>query len=283
MSVSSLNSSAGAYAYLQGLLQQGTAGSGSATSTDPLSALMADFYPNGTSGAPNPAATTSAPASSPDCPQFGPDTMATLISTQAGQSNASDPGQSPIQSLFAQFDSNGDGQVSKSEFENAFGPNADMSKVDGLFNALDGNGDGSVSGGELTAAVRQSQAQHAHHHHHHMHQADGDGSQSGGGTQPGGGAQAGGGLADLLSATDIAGASAQTLQNPDGSSTTTITYADGSTVSTTSAAAASGAAPAGGAAGQGGSSADLLQQLIRLQAQIVAQSAAAVSSTLAIG
>jgi hypothetical protein len=278
MSVSSLNASPNAYAYLQSLLQQGTASGGNtANSNDPVSELMADFYPNGASGPPNTAGTSTSPAGNCDCPQFGPDTMATLISTQADQSSASDPTQSPIQSLFAQFDGNGDGQISQSEFENAFGPNADTAKVDGLFNALDANGDGGVSLDELTSAVQQSQAQHAHHHHH-MHDADG-----GGGSQLSGSSQPSGGLADLLSATDIAGASSQTSQNPDGSSTTTITYADGSTVSTTSPAGSSEAAQSSGSSTQGGNSIDLLQQLIRLQAQIVAQASAAVTSTLAIG
>jgi hypothetical protein len=282
MSVSSLNSSANAYAYLQSLLQQGAASGGNAAnSNDPVSELLADFYPNGANGPPNTAGTSTSPAGNCDCPQFGTDTMATLISTQAGQSNASDGSQSPIQSLFAQFDGNSDGQISQSEFENAFGPNADMTKVDGLFNALDANGDGGVSLDELTSAVQQSQAQHAHHRHHHMHHADGgDGSQPG--AQPGG-AQPSGGLADLLSATDIAGATSQTLQNSDGSSTTTITYADGSTVSITSPAGSSETAQGSGASPPAGSSADLLQQLIRLQAQIVAQASAAVSSTLAVG
>jgi EF hand domain-containing protein len=280
MSVSSLNSSPNAYAYLQSLLQQGAASGGNtADAMDPMSALMADFYPNGANSPSNPAATMTTPAANPDCPQFGPDTMATLISTQAGQSNASDGSQSPVQSLFAQFDGNGDGQISQSEFENAFGPNADTAKVDGLFNALDANGDGGVSLDELTSAVQESQAQHAHHHHHHhMHDADG-----GGGSQPAGSPQPGGGLADLLSATDVAGATSQTSQNSDGSSTTTITYADGSTVSTTSPAGSSETVQSGGSSSPGGNSNDLLQQLIRLQAQIVAQASAAISSTLAVG
>jgi len=83
---------------------------------------------------------------------------------------------------FGQFDANGDGQISKSEFENVFGANADTSKVDGLFNALDTNGDGSVS--RTSSRRRRSRARPPHHHMH-----------------GGGGSEQTGGLADLLSAT----------------------------------------------------------------------------------
>ena len=82
--------------------------------------------------------------------------MASLISLQ-GESGG-DAVAARAQSLFGASDANGDGQISKSEFETAFGSNANTSKVDGLFSALDGNGDGSVSQDELTSAAQQSHA-----------------------------------------------------------------------------------------------------------------------------
>jgi hypothetical protein len=255
MSVSSVSSSTSAYAYLQSLLPP--AGGSNA---DAVSKLFGVFYPNGGSDQSTPAASggAAAPATLPppsSCgPEFSPETMASLISIQGQGGNGAVAARA--QSLFGAFDANGDGQISKSEFENVFGANADMSKVDGLFSTLDTSGDGSVSQDELTSAAQQS---HAHHHHHHMH-----------------GAASGGGLASLLSG--LTGASSQTGSSTDGSTSTTITYGDGSTITmTTPAAAASAGAQTNGQSG-GNAGNNLLEQLIRLQAQFLTPSA---SQTLA--
>ena len=246
MSVSSVGTSTAAQSYLQSLLPQP---SSSTAATDPVSQLLAAFYPTGRS---DPAATsaassdasTAAPgatSSGGSCPNFSPDTMATLISAQ-GQWGAN-PVAAQAQSLFTQVDADGDGKISKSEFEDVFGSNADLTKVDGLFNALDSNGDGAVGEDELKSAAQQS---HAHHHHRHMH---------------GAGSGGGGGLSGLLNS---AGASSSAT-NSDGSTTTSITYADGSTVSATMPASTKSAA----AGASSGSSGNLLEQLIRLQAQLL--------------
>ena len=51
-----------------------------------------------------------------------------------------------LQDLFSQIDTNGDGQISKSEFENALGAGGtNLAQADDVFNKLDTNGDGSVS------------------------------------------------------------------------------------------------------------------------------------------
>jgi hypothetical protein len=245
MSVSSVSAQNSAYTYLQSLLPSG---GGSGTS-DPVSQLLEAFYPNG--GGPAPAATQPANTSVPsgmNGPDFSADTMASLISMQ-GQCG-SDTVAARAQSLFGQFDTNGDGQISKSEFEGVFGANADTSKVDGLFNTLDANGDGSVSQDEMTAAAQQSRA---HHHHHHMQGQ-------------------GGGLSSLLSSLDPAGATAQTASNADGSSSTTITYADGSTVTMTTPAGSGTSGDQTNAGPGSGSSNNLLEQLIRLQAQFLTPS-----------
>jgi hypothetical protein len=294
MSVSSASASSNAYSYLQSLLQQGsTKSSDAGGSADPVTTLLAAFYPagatdqSGSAAASQAPATTSPATTSPTSgtwPQpFSPDTLGTLISLQGQQSGATGSATSQAQSLFSQFDTNGDGQISKSEFETAFGPKADMSKVDGLFNALDANGDGSVSQNELTAAAKQA---HGHHHHH----------VEGGGSPQSGGSGQSGGLADLLSATNAAGATSQSATNADGSTTTTISYADGTkismTVPATSASASSssgsdsqssGNGGGSGSSGSGGSSGNVLEQLIRLQSEMIAQFASATTTTPPIG
>ena len=99
--------------------------------------------------------------------------------------------------------------------------------------------------------------------------ADGDGDQSG--------------LASLLNSTSASGAKTQTATNADGSSTTTISYADGSTVTLTTPAAAAERRVDGqrrdrsnGRRSSGGI--NLIEQLIKMQAQLVSQQGASVSA-----
>jgi EF hand domain-containing protein len=278
MTVSSVGASASAYYYLQSLLPPPSADGGQA-SGDPVTQLLNAFYPNGTQSGP---ATDSAGGTSsgagPAAPLFSPDTMTSLMSVQEQPSGVNPFVAAHAQALFSQLDANGDGQVSKSEFEDIFGSNADMSKVDGLFNALDGNGDGSVSQDELTSAM---QASHAHHHHHHH-------------------ANPGQGVGDIVQAllSGAQGATANTTSNSDGSSTTTISYTDGSSISLNTPAASTDASSTGssstdsgstdsGSSGTGSNSTgyfNLLEQLIRLQAQslsALASQTQATSQTLA--
>jgi hypothetical protein len=257
---------------LQSLLQQGsTKNSDASGSADPLTELLAAFYPAGASdqagsgssgGSTSTAAGATAPPSSPPCPTFSHGTLGALISLQAKQSGAADPLAARAQSLFGKIDADGDGAISKSEFEDVFGSNADVSKVDGLFNALDANGDDSVSLDELTSAAQQARD----HHHHHMH--GGETGQSGG-------------LGDLLSATSLVGASSQSATNADGSTTTNISYADGTKIAmTVPASSSSGASSSNSSDGQTSSSSNnVIEQLIRLQAQMLAQSASATATT----
>src|SRR5712675_2290341 len=131
MSVSSAGSSSNAYAYLQSLLQQGsTKNSDASGAADPLTELLAAFYPAGAgdqAGSSTAASTSTAAASSaaasPPCPPFSPDTMGALISVQEQQSGATGSPASRAKALFGQFDADGDGQISKSEFESVFGSN----------------------------------------------------------------------------------------------------------------------------------------------------------------
>jgi EF-hand domain pair len=241
----SLIGAAGALSYLTSLLQSSTSGKATSAGSNPLSALEQSLTGESGTGVQPQAVTGSGTGASP----LSSGTLAALIALQ-GQGGANGPG-----GLFAQLDSNGDGQISQSEFENTLGSaGVDTSSADALFAKLDANGDGQISQSELAAA------RHGHGHHH-MHGAGGQG-----------------GMASLLNGTDVTGASTQTTTNTDGSSTTTTTYADGSTVSMTTPAASQDGGVSGSGAGQQGQF-NLLEQLIKLQSQLVAQSTAAVSTT----
>lgn len=251
MSVASLGASNNAYSYLQSLLpQQSSSGGSSAVGADPVQKLLAAFYPSGADG---PSASAGASASAGGaassgagggCALFSPDTMASLISIQGQDwSHGGGSVEARAEKLFSEFDGDGDGQISKAEFEGVFGTSADMSKVDGLFGALDTNGDGAISQDEMTSAA---QASHAHHHHHSAPPGDG-------------------GLADLLQSIDLSGATSQTTTGADGSTSTTITYGDGSTVTMTTPASGG----SDGSADKSGGRGNLLERLIQLQSQFL--------------
>jgi hypothetical protein len=240
MSVSSVGST-NPFSYLQKLLQPDDSDPSEASApSDPLQSLFQ-------------AATGVLAAAAPDdasgscgTSQFSPDVMKALLSVQGDQGSS---GASKLQSLFGKFDTDGDGQISQSEFENAIGPDANKSKVDALFAKIDGNGDGSVSQDEMQSAI---QKMHGGHHHHHAS----SGSQ---GSDP---------LQALLSGASADGTTSQSATNADGSSTTTITYADGTKVEMTTPAA-SGNSDAS-ANPETPNFANLLRQLISLQAQLAA-------------
>jgi len=257
----SVSASSNALSYLQQLLQSGVSGAG-ASSTDPLLTIDQTTDP----GASNQSGSPSSPVWSGVSPSFEPGTLAALISLQ-GQSASGVVGQSPSD-LFSQIDTDGDGQISKSEFEQALGSvGVDTQSADALFGRLDANDDGEVTPGEIGRA-------HGHHHHH----MGGSGSAQGssGSQDP---------LSSLLSGTDITGATTQTATNSDGSTTTTVTYADGTSVSTTSPAASQNSdTSSGGSNGSNGATTaasgagNLIEELIRLQSQLVSQAAATLST-----
>ncbi|MGE5156569.1 MAG: EF-hand domain-containing protein [Gemmatimonas sp.] len=102
--------------------------------------------------------------------QISPQTMSALLDAQgqAGSTNAASlSGSNALNDLFSQIDTSGDGQITKSEFENALGAGGtNVAQADSVFNKLDTNGDGSVSLGELKSALQGARGQHGHHHHH---------------------------------------------------------------------------------------------------------------------
>ena len=94
--------------------------------------------------------------------QISPATMSALIAAQgqasgastASTSTASTDPSSALQNLFSQIDANGDGQISKTEFESALGAGGtNIAQADDVFNKLDANGDGSVSLNEMQKCI----------------------------------------------------------------------------------------------------------------------------------
>ena len=256
-----VGASSNALSYLQQLLQ-GSTGAGKAASTsDPLSELLQTLSGSSASTDPltAPPGSTDAATGSSGFPPFGSDMMNALLSLQGQSANGPSP-------MFAKLDADGDGQISKSEFETALGKlGVDSATADAKFAKLDANGDGSISQSELASA------RHGHHHHAH---GDGDSKDS-----------SAGGLQALLSGAGADGATTQTATNADGSTTTTITYADGSKIDMTMPAAASN----GGQSGSGTSddssqstgnksSANLLEQLIKLQSQMLTAATSTLSA-----
>jgi hypothetical protein len=261
----SVSSTSNALSYIQTLLQSMSSGIGGAASADPLDNLSQLFSGSPADGSTSQTSTT-ANAFGPSPPPFSSGTMAALMALQGQGTN----GAGGAQSLFSQLDTDGDGSISKSEFENALNQSGvDTSSADALFSKLDRNGDGSVSQSELSSSAHRGRG-HGHGHHHT--QADGSGGAQGGDQ----------GLSALLNASGADGAKTQTTTNSDGSSTTTITYADGSTVSmTTPAAEQNDGTSGGGGNGQsagGSGSNNMLEQLIKLQAQFVSQQGASISA-----
>jgi len=106
------------------------------------------------------AATTSSGALSPD-------TQAALLATQSQNSNQPQAPQSrsaALKDLFSLLDSNGDGQISKSEFEANLGAGgSNVQAADNVFAKLDKDGNGSVSEAELSSALRGA-GRRGHHY-----------------------------------------------------------------------------------------------------------------------
>jgi hypothetical protein len=248
-----IGAASNALSYLQSLLSMGTSGVSDSKSANPISSLLDDQSGSDpTTGASPPVAASTGSTAGSGHSSFDAGTMAALIALQSQSASGATP-QGPSQ-LFAKLDADGDGQVSKSEFETSLGNDGvDASSADALFGKLDANGDGSIDQSELASA------RHGHHHHHMN--ADG-GSQAAGapGQNP---------IDALLSSATANGAKTQTTANSDGSTTTTISYADGSTVEMTTPAASTGDSGNTGSGATGQNTANLLEQLIQLQAQLL--------------
>jgi Ca2+-binding EF-hand superfamily protein len=197
--------------------------------------------------------------------QLSPSTMSTLLAAQ-GQSSTTTTASAPtsqdaaLNDLFSKIDANGDGQISKSEFESALGAGGtNLSNADSVFSKMDKNGDGSISLNEMSSALKGGKG----HGHHHAGGSSGSSASTG---------AAGSSSDPLLQALD--GASSTSTSNSDGSTTTSVTYADGSKVTMTSPAAKAASASAT-------SSYNFIEQMISREAQAISSGATASLSVTA--
>lgn len=184
-----------------------------------------------TSSVPSPSAT---PAGA-----LSPSTFNALLSVQDSNGKASPS--DALKSLFGQIDGNGDGKITKAEFEDKLGAGGtNVAAADNVFNKMDTDGDGSVSLDEMATALKGKGGGH-----HHAHQS-------------GGGADA------LMQA--LQGASSTSTTNSDGSISTTLTYADGSKITLSQ--------PASSATSTGASTQyNLVEKMMQRQADALATSA----------
>jgi hypothetical protein len=212
-------------------LQQTLAGkNASAPSTPPANGQSFDVSA-GANGTTAPGG-TSATATTP----LAPTTMNALLTVQGDSQTPLVNGDAFSQKLFSMLDANGDGSISQSEFDSIFNKNGDTTKADAIFAQLDANHDGNVSSDELTNALSgqgqggQGDGGQVQHHRHHHHGLGG----LGGASSPTGGSVDSNDPFSTNSSSDpFAGDNSQTVTNSDGSSTTTITYSDGSQVTMT--------------------------------------------------
>jgi EF-hand domain pair len=227
--------------------------------TDPF-AIGAGTQSSGT-------ATTGFSAGTSAWTQISPQTMSALLDAQSQSATTSTAPTNPqdaLKDLFSQIDANGDGSINKSEFESALGAGGtNLAAADDVFSKLDSNADGSVSLDELKNALQGAGGHHGGHHHV---QAGGDAGGSGDASSADGSTDPN---ADpLLQA--LADASSTSVSNSDGSTTTSITYADGSKVSLTTPAASTTSTSSSNAT----SSYNWIEQMIQRQAQSLSASLA---------
>jgi hypothetical protein len=177
--------------------------------------------------------------------QISPETMSALLDAQSqssGSTTASKSRSAALKDLFGQIDGDGNGKISKEEFEAALGAGGtNLTQADSVFGKLDKDGDGSVSLKELASALKGGKK-------HHERDEGNSGADGGSNSDP---------FAQALQ-----GASTTSVTNSDGSVTTSLTYADGSKVTMTSAAGKSSSASAT-------SSYNFIEQMIQRQAQAI--------------
>ena len=231
---------------------------------------------------------TSASASAGLSTPLSSSTLNALFSLQGqqGQPLLAVNGDALSKEMFSLLDSNGDGGISQSEFNAAFGQNGNTTQANSLFARLDTNGDGSVSPQELTNALDgqdQSGTQGARRAQtckapititaaaarFDIASLLGRGGRA---------AAARGGRQRGQHANDpfAQNGTSQSVTNTDGSTTTTITYADGSQVTMT--IPGTGNSSSGSGSGSGGNSVgnlnNFIEQMIQRQAQMLASAAA---------
>jgi Ca2+-binding EF-hand superfamily protein len=181
--------------------------------------------------------------------QISPQTMSALLDAQSqSSSNVSSLSMrsNSLKEWFAKVDSDGDGKISKSEFEALGADGNKAAQAGNAFGKFDTDGDGSVSLKELASALKGGKK------HHDDQASNAAGNDDGSNSDP---------LSQALQ-----GASTTSVTNSDGSVTTSLTYADGSKVTMTSAAGKSSSTSAA-------SSYNFIEQMIQRQAQQIASAA----------
>ena len=206
------------------------------------------------------AAAGSIPASrSGGASQISPATMGALLAAQSqssmGSATSALSRSDALKHLFSQLDADGDGQVSKSEFESALGAGGtNLAQADDVFSKMDKDASGAVSLDEMTSALTGKGHLHRHHAAAGATGADEPNSDP------------------LLQA--LQGASSTSVTNSDGSTTRSVTYADGSKATMTLPAAKT-------ASGSATSSYNFIEQMIAREAKAISSSAAASLSVVA--
>lgn len=109
---------------------------------------------------------------------ISPQTMSALIAAQGDTTNTAPTNPSgALRDLFSRIDANGDGSITKTEFENALGAGGtNIAAADDVFGKLDSNGDGTVGLDEIKSALQGAGSNHGHHHMHALHAGWVDGS-----------------------------------------------------------------------------------------------------------
>jgi len=212
-------------------------GTGSSTSSGKPGFVPANAFSLPDSSTPSPTPGSSGGG------QLSPDTMSTLLAAQSQGQTAATSRSAALKDLFSLIDTDGDGGISKEEFEAALGAGGtNLQAADDVFGKMDLDGNDSVSMDEMSQSLRGG----GRHHH-------------------AGGAGAGNNDA-LMQA--LQGASSNSTTNSDGSTTTTLTYADGTTVTMTQPASSSSST-----SNSATQSYNFIERLIERQAQAIAANA----------
>src|SRR5260370_9871439 len=101
--------------------------------------------------------------------QLSPATMSALLAAQSQSSTATTTSaptsrSDALNNLFSQLDADGDGKISKSEFESALGAGGtNIAQADNVFSKMDQNGDASASLAEMPSGLKAN-GRHRHHH-----------------------------------------------------------------------------------------------------------------------
>jgi Ca2+-binding EF-hand superfamily protein len=192
--------------------------------------------------------------------------MSALLAAQSQSSTATTAPASAspsgaLKDLFSQIDGNGDGQISKSEFESALGAGGtNIAQADRVFSRLDQNGNGTVSLDEMSSALKGRGG--GHHHHHHVASSGETSGTSGIGDPASTDASSSDPLLQALQT-----ALSPSTTNSNGLATASLTPADLSKVTTTSL----------GAFGSATSTYNSVEQMIQRQVQAMSFSATPLS------